>query len=82
MINMTDPRPKNCPGVSKLVRPVPEYIECPSCNGTIEIWSDEDFGKCYDCGREFPRALKDASCLDWCPLADNCRDMIQKKKAS
>lgn len=81
-MNEDQPRQKYCPGVSKVVRPVPEYEECPNCKGTIEFWSDEDFGKCYDCGREYPRALKDASCFDWCPRADECRAMLQKEKTS
>lgn len=77
---MSELNPKNCPGVSKLVRPVPEYIKCPRCSGSVEMWSDEDFGSCENCGQTIPRALKDASCLDWCPQADKCRDMIQQKK--
>ena len=80
--NLTDSKPVDCPGVSKLVRPVPEYVECPNCKGSIEFWSDEDMGKCYDCDREYPKALQDASCLDWCPQADNCRVMIKENKSS
>ena len=30
------PRPKHCPGVSKVVRPVPEYEECPNCKGLLK----------------------------------------------
>ena len=83
MIEVTDSfRPDNCPGVSNIVRPVPEYLKCPNCGGTMEMWSDEDFGKCDECGHEYPKALKDASCLAWCPHADKCKEMIQQKKMS
>jgi len=72
--------PKTCPGVSDYVRPVPQYVSCPKCGGTVEIWSDEKFGRCEDCGHEFPRVSADASCLEWCPYADRCREMISGLK--
>ena len=69
-----------CPGVNKLARPVPEYLKCPVCGGTVEIWSDEPVGKCYDCGHELPRLTEEASCLEWCPYADKCREMLSNLK--
>jgi len=73
--------PQTCPGISKFVRPVPEYFPCPSCGGEVEVWSDEEAGVCMNCGRRVPRSEKAPSCLDWCPQADKCREIITKAKA-
>ncbi|MCW3982273.1 MAG: hypothetical protein NWE81_04095 [Candidatus Bathyarchaeota archaeon] len=70
---------KSCPGISRFVRPVPEYFPCPSCGGNVEIWSDEDVGTCEACEKESPRPEKQQSCLDWCEYADKCRDFIRNK---
>jgi hypothetical protein len=72
--------PQTCPGISKFVRPVPEFFKCPECGGQVEIWSDEDVGTCISCNKEFPRSGKEKSCLDWCEYADKCREIIREKK--
>jgi hypothetical protein len=72
--------PQTCPGISKFVRPVPEYFACPSCGGDVEIWSDEDIGVCMSCSKKVSRSEKVTSCLDWCPQADKCREIIVKSK--
>ena len=69
-----------CPGIKNFLRPVPEYFQCPSCGGSVEIWSDEDLGVCDTCEKEFSRPEKEASCLDWCEFADKCREIIKNKK--
>ena len=71
--------PQTCPGISKFIRPVPEYLPCPNCSGDVEIWSDEDVGVCRDCGKEVLRAEAAPSCLDWCPQADKCREIIKSR---
>jgi hypothetical protein len=46
----------------------------------VEIWSDEEKGVCLDCGAEWARPEKDASCLEYCEYADKCREIINSKK--
>ncbi|MFH1327613.1 MAG: hypothetical protein ABIH76_01975 [Candidatus Bathyarchaeota archaeon] len=72
--------PETCPGINKLVRPVPEYFKCSTCGGEIELWSDEEVTKCPNCDRDFRRPEKQAFCLDWCEYADACRDIIKQRK--
>ena len=71
---------ESCPGIKKFLRPKPEYIQCPNCAGSVEIWSDEDTAICDICGKEVSRTEKEASCLDWCEFADKCREIINRKK--
>lgn len=70
---------KACPGIRKLVRPVPEYFKCSNCGGDVEIWSDENSGVCDTCSRESTRP-QEQSCLDWCEHADKCRDYVKSIK--
>jgi predicted amidophosphoribosyltransferase len=72
--------PKTCPGIRKLIRPVPELLTCPNCGGEVEMWSDEDIGTCDNCGKEVSRPQKETSCLDWCQYADQCREIIKGTK--
>ena len=69
---------KACPGVSRLVRPVPEYIACPNCGEEVEIWSDEEEATCDGCGAIVSRKM--VSCLDWCEHADKCRALIEQMR--
>jgi hypothetical protein len=46
----------------------------------VEIWSDEDFGECIECGAEWKRPDDNASCLSYCEYADKCREIIEAKK--
>ena len=39
-----------CPGLEQTLAVVPEELPCPRCDYSIEIWSDENFGKCDKCG--------------------------------
>lgn len=67
-----------CPGISKFVRPTPEYLVCPKCHTRVEIWSDEQKAKCERCGATVSRVI--TSCLDYCAFADKCRKIIEEKK--
>jgi hypothetical protein len=67
-----------CPGLEDLLRPKPEYIDCPRCGSEVEIWTDEKEAKCTNCGMVVARDR--ASCLDWCKYAEKCREIIAKKK--
>ena len=71
---------ESCPGIKKFLRPKPEFILCPICAGSVEVWSDEDSGVCDICGKEVSRKEKNASCLDWCEFADKCKEIIKRKK--
>jgi len=72
---------KTCPGITKFMRPIPEYFKCPNCGGEVEIWSDEETGKCSKCGGKYPRPEKEKSCLEWCQYADNCKEIIREAKS-
>lgn len=77
---MASSNSETCPGIKKFLRPTPEYITCPNCAGTVEIWSDEDTATCDICDKEVRRQEKEVSCLDWCEFADKCRAIINSKK--
>ncbi len=44
-----------CPGEDITQNQVPESFLCPKCGGEVEIWSDENSGKCVDCKEIFLR---------------------------
>ena len=46
-----------CPGNDPARKRVPEVFACPNanCEGEVEIWSDEDSGKCSLCKQTFQR---------------------------
>jgi hypothetical protein len=67
---------QTCPGIQDFVRPNIKYVKCHECGGTVEIWSDEEKGVCLDCGAEWLRPEKEASCLGYCEYADKCRGII------
>jgi len=71
---------ESCPGIKKFLRPKPEFIQCPYCAESVEIWTDEDTAICEICEKEVSRHEKEASCLDWCEFADKCREIIKNKK--
>ena len=60
-----------CPGSQTIKQPVPEYIECPSCKGEVEIWSDEAKATCTNCHTTVPREMK-SGCWEWCKFAEKC----------
>jgi hypothetical protein len=69
-----------CPGINDFIRPTPEYIACGNCSEQVEIWSDESEAECDGCGGKVSR--NKASCLEWCRLADKCKEIIDQKHAS
>ena len=72
--------PESCPGIKDFLRPKPEFIVCPNCSGSVEIWSDEETGVCDICEKEVGRPEKGVSCLEWCEFADKCKEIIKSKK--
>lgn len=71
---------ESCPGIKNFLRPKPEFIQCPNCAGSVEIWTDEETAICEICEKEVGRPEKQVSCLDWCEFADKCREIIENKK--
>jgi len=69
---------RTCPGLDNFLRPKPEYIACPNCGSSVEIWTDENETECVNCGSKVPRYIQ--SCLDWCEYADKCKQIIAQKK--
>lgn len=55
----------NCPGAQKLRQPQPEAVQCPSCSGEVEIWTDELQATCPNC-QKVVRRQEVPNCLDWC----------------
>ena len=39
----------HCPGDDPSKKRSPELFECPKCGGEVEIWTDEESGKCSVC---------------------------------
>ena len=47
----------HCPGEDPDKKRVPEIFTCPKCKeGEVEIWSDEDSGKCLNCKQTILRS--------------------------
>ena len=72
--------PLTCPGIKDFIRPTMKYVKCHNCSGDVEIWSDEDTGLCLDCGVEWVKPEKEASCLDYCEYAEQCKEIIDSKR--
>lgn len=39
-----------CPGLDHTLSTIPIDLNCPQCDKTIEIWSDEIKSRCTQCG--------------------------------
>lgn len=70
----------SCPGIKGFADPVPEPITCPHCGREVEIFTNEQFMKCYFCGGTVTRE-KRPSCLDWCKYADRCLEELQRQRS-
>ena len=73
----TPTNPQACPGIRDFIRPTMKYVKCHLCGGDVEIWSDEDTGACINCGAEWVKPDKEASCLEYCEYADKCKEIIK-----
>jgi hypothetical protein len=74
------PSENTCPGIEDFIRPTVRYEACDKCGGRVEMWSDEDYGLCLDCGEK--KIIEDhtPSCLDYCEYADKCKGIIMRKR--
>jgi len=44
---------------------------CPNCSYQVEIFSDELWVRCPNCGGDVHKE-KTPSCIDWCRAAEQC----------
>ncbi len=74
---MTD---RNCPGADNVKIPELEIEECPKCGGEVEFFTREKRSNCTECGHVVTRGQQ-ASCIDWCPMAEECfgKEALKKK---
>ena len=78
--NSKEKNPQTCMGLKDMIHPKPAYINCHVCGAEMEVWSDEDKATCSECGAEWKRPEKNASCLDYCEHADKCREIINSRR--
>jgi predicted metal-binding protein len=72
-----------CPGVDQSLIAFPEDHICPKCNSSIEIWSDEKFGKCSKCGKIIRKISIQDSLIEYCTgLGVNAVKIIPSAKIS
>ena len=63
-----------CPGQDRscwtgdFVREIP----CPECGAAVEVFRDENSGRCRRCGHKFFAPGADFGCAQWCSLAKEC----------
>ena len=51
-----------CPGTDTSLKVTPEIFTCPDCGKEMEIWTDENKGRCSFCNKKFSREqLQDKS---------------------
>ena len=55
-----------CPGVDQSLIAFPEEHICPKCDSNVEIWSDEKFGKCSNCGEIIRKNSIQDSLVEYC----------------
>ncbi len=53
-----------------------KYYNCRKCGYEVEIFSDETKRRCPSC-KSWVFAENAPSCLDWCPAADKCRELLK-----
>jgi hypothetical protein len=69
-----------CPGIRDFLRPTVRYVKCHVCGGDVEIWSDESEGVCITCGSLWTQPDENASCLDYCEYAEQCKHIIENQR--
>jgi len=61
----------SCPGANRIKEPIPEFFICPTCNAEVEIWTNENFRKCGNCGEMVYREQL-PTCIEWCDYGKEC----------
>jgi len=67
-----------CPGQdSRFWRPGDIFdVPCPRCREVVEFFKDEPERTCKRCGFRFKNPRLDLGCLEWCPNAEICREVL------
>ena len=47
-------------------------VPCPECGAGVEIFRDENAGRCRRCGHRFQNPGADFGCAQWCAMANEC----------
>lgn len=63
-----------CPGSDVEIT----LVKCPGCGEEVELFTGDAKAKCTGCGRWVPREV--ASCIEWCPGAEQCFSHVYKEK--
>jgi DNA-directed RNA polymerase subunit RPC12/RpoP len=79
-IKMPTTADRTCPGIREFTRPTVRYVKCHVCGGNVEVWSDETEGVCINCGSKWVKPNDNASCLDYCEYAEQCRKIISNRQ--
>jgi hypothetical protein len=56
-------------------------VPCPKCGHSVEIFKDENSGRCTHCGHRFLNPGTDFGCAQWCSLATECLGYTPQKKS-
>jgi hypothetical protein len=57
-------------------------LPCPQCGATVELFRDENAGRCPRCGHRFPNPGADFGCAQWCSLANECLGYAPQPQAA
>ena len=73
--------PQKCPGQESRYWTGDPAVEvpCPECGAAIEIFHDEESGRCRSCGRRVPNPNRVADCTKWCSLAEVCLGLASQQ---
>lgn len=70
---------RGCPGSQNVKIPELEIVACPNCGGEVEFFTRDIKSKCAACGQTVFREQQ-PSCIDWCPMAEECFPELKKDK--
>lgn len=63
-----------CPGSDVEIT----VVNCPKCGGEVELFTGDSKAKCTGCGNWVRRVV--ASCIEWCPGAEQCFGHVYKEE--
>jgi hypothetical protein len=72
-----------CPGQDRRYWGADAAVEvpCPECGVAVEIFKDENAGRCPRCGHRFVNAGGNFGCAQWCALAKECLGFVPERQA-
>ena len=68
-----------CPGIdTQFWKPGDIFeVSCPKCNVKIEFFKDDSSRKCPECGEQYFNPKVKTDCLEYCPFADQCKELLE-----